>query len=129
MKVARSVGRSVAHMKPAYQAVIEDLDGRIARLQATRDSLIDSAERDDDTRAAPRPTSAKKHGGDLVVLDVIRAGADTMKAIAAAAKVTPAVARAAVRRLVDTRRVTRAGATTNARYGVVARRRPSGEGR
>lgn len=118
MKVARSVGRSVFPMKPAYQAVVQDLDARIARLQATRDSLVDSAERDDDTPAAPRPRSAKKHGGDQVILDVIRAGTDTAKAIAAAAKVKPAVARAALKRLVETRQVTREGATTNTRYGV-----------
>lgn len=125
MKRAQSV-RSLP-MKAIYRAVVEALDARIARLRSTRAELVASAEVDDDSSAVsrmPRPRKgwtkgrARKHGADQVVLGVIRDGADTMKAITAAAKVKAHVARAAVQRLITSGHVTPEGAATRRRYRV-----------
>lgn len=55
-------------------------------------------------------------GADRVVLDVIRDGADTIKAITAGAKMAPRAAGHVVRRLIASGKVIASGATSTRRY-------------
>lgn len=112
-------------MKAVYREVLADLDKRIERLRGTRAAIASIAEADDtrveDVRAPRRrgrgkTGRAKVGGGDQVVLAAVKGGADTVKKIAAEAMVKQFTARAALRRLLNAKKVRREGATRNLRY-------------
>lgn len=116
--------RSLSHarrspaMKPIYSEIIADFDRRIAHMQGVRDQVAALAEADDATvtDARARSQRVKLGGGDTVVLDAVKAGADTLKKIAAEAKVKEFSAGSALRRLLKAKKVRREGATRNLRY-------------
>src|SRR5690242_15661030 len=105
-------------MKPLYREIIADFDRRIAHMQGVRDQVAALAEADDHAVRDPRRRGrrVKTGGGDQVVLDAIKAGADTLKKIAAEAKVKEFTAGSALRRLLKAKKVRREGATRNLRY-------------
>ena len=110
-------------MTGIFQAVIDDIDARIDRLKALRDGLIaESATGMPGKVAAAKPGRtwttgrAKAGGSDDVIAEVVFKGADTMKAIVAASKMKPHVAKHAVRRLVASGRIRTEGATVSLRY-------------
>jgi hypothetical protein len=109
-------------MKPIYQAVIDDIDERIARLRVLREGLAAEAVAGmpgrvaSATKGAWTKGRAKPGAGDDVIAAVVGEGADTMVKIIAASKVKDHVAKAAVRRLVEAGRIRKEGATVNLRY-------------
>jgi hypothetical protein len=107
-------------MKPIYREIVADFDRRIAHMQGVRDQVAALAESDDnevaERRRRRRSGHVKTGGGDQVVLDAIRSGADTLKKIAAEAKVKEFTAGCALRRLLKAKKVRREGATRNLRY-------------
>jgi len=122
-------------MKPIYRQVLADFDRRIARLQGIRREIAAVADLDDNaaedrqagraaTRGPGRPRGpwtkgrAKTGGGDQVVLDAIASGADTFPKVLAEAKVSPYVARQAMKRLKAAGKMHVDGATVSARYRI-----------
>lgn len=110
-------------MKPIYREIIADFDRRIAHMQGVRDQVAALAESDDNVVVDRRRTvdrrkrgRAKFGAGDAVVFEAVRDGADTLKKVAAAAKVKEFTAGAALRRLMKAKKVRREGATRNLRY-------------
>lgn len=118
---ARTHARTPIAMKPIYREIIADFDRRIAHMQGVRDQVAALAEADD-SAVADREVRrrgvrrGKVGGGDQVVLDAVSGGADTLKKIAAEAKVKEFTAGAALRRLLKAKKVRREGATRNLRY-------------
>ena len=102
--------------------VLEQIDAEILRLQDAKQVLArfldgGGAASKPSRRSIQKPKGrAKAGGGDAVVLAVIRDGAETMKAIASAAKVKPYVAACAVKRLIAAKQVKAEGATSTRRY-------------
>ena len=101
--------------------VIEQIDAEILRLQDAKQVLARFLDGGGATSKPSRRTPkikgrTKAGGGDAVVLAVIRDGAETIKAIASAAKVKPYVATCAVKRLIAAKQVKAEGATSTRRY-------------
>jgi len=91
-------------MKSIYREVLADFDRRIAHMQGVRDQVASLADADDNAvgtrrRGPAKVGRAKSGGGDQVVLEAIRDGANTLPLIITMAKVKPSNAQAAVRRL------------------------------
>lgn len=114
---------------PMDVPLIQEVDRRIAAYQQAREALMALGPPPAYVKVIARAAKVRarrgwkkgraKHGaGDEVIYGVIRAGADTMKAIAAEAKVKPYVARSAVKRLIAVKRVKAEGATSTRRYVV-----------
>lgn len=97
-----------------YQPAIEDIDARIARLQAARAVLVDLGARHD-AAVTPR-TRQKVTGTHALVLAVVRDGSDKVEAIAEAAKIKTNTARVAVRELEAAGKVKREGKGRSTRY-------------
>ena len=109
-------------MTQIYQEVIEDLDRRIAHMQGVRDQVALLAGADDNAvapqarRGRTTKGRTKVGGGDQVVLEVIREGANTLPKIILAAKVKPTIAKASVRRLRQLGKVRMHGTRRSATY-------------
>jgi hypothetical protein len=112
-------------MSGIYREVLADLDGRIEQLQRTRDGIAALASLTNvrvSTRRGRGPSTkgrVKVGAGDRVVLEVIAGGADTFKAIVAGAKVRVSTAQAAIKRLIDAKKVKRTGMTSKTRYHAI----------
>lgn len=119
-------------MKPVYREVLADFDRRIAHMQGVRDQVAAIAEANDNavlpsrTRYGHGPATkgrTKVGGGDQVVLDVIRDGANTLPKIVEEAKVKLGAARAAIKRLRKAGRVQMNGTRRHATYEVARKKR------
>lgn len=102
-----------------YQGAIEDLDQRIARLQAARAVLVDLSGpggNDATVRQIASQGRVKVTGTHALVLAMVKDGNDTIAGIAKAAKIKESTARVSVLQLETAGKIARHGKGRSTRY-------------